>query len=79
MKDKIKAIQNAPTDEDIKIELLDALMRVTCQEYKIWANERDDLLLSCMGIEGWCADVENVMPTDIWERFVIDMKDKFKK
>jgi hypothetical protein len=32
-----------------------------------------------MGIEGWCADVENVMPTDIWERFVIDMKDKFKK
>ena len=78
MKDKIKAILYADTDIDIKIDLLDALIRTTCQEYKDWACERDVLILSSMGVEGFADDIAGVMPTDIWKRFVLDTQIKYK-
>jgi len=77
MKDKILAILNAQTDQDIKVDLLDAIMRVACQEYKTWACERDDLIMS-VGIEAFSDDCY-LPPTDVWERFVIAMKEKYKK
>ena len=78
MKDKILAILNAQTDQDIKVDLLDTLMRVTAQEYKTFSNERDELLFSVGGLNLFEADC-NLPPTELWERFVIAMKEKYKK
>ncbi len=78
MKEKIKAILYADTDIDIKIDLLDALLRVACQEFKIWACERDMLILSSGGLQGFDDD-SYLLPTDIWERFILDTQSKYKK
>jgi hypothetical protein len=79
MKEKLLAIIRADTDEDIKVDLLESVMRMTSQEYKTWACQRDVMILSCMGLNGFADDVEGILPTDVWERFVIDMKEKYKK
>ena len=78
MKDKILAILNAQTDQDIKVDLLDTLMRVTAQEYKKWANDRDSLLFDAGGLDLFMDDCY-LPPTDVWQRFVIAMKEKYKK
>ncbi len=77
MKEKIRAILTANCDYDIKIDLLDALIRVTAQEFKTWAVERDDLIMS-IGVEAFADDC-SLLPTEIWERFVLDTQSKFKK
>jgi hypothetical protein len=48
---------------------------VACQEYKTWSVERDDLIMS-IGIKAFEDDCY-LLPTDIWERFVLDTQTKF--
>lgn len=78
MKDKILALINAPTDIEIKVELLEEYMKVCCEEYIVFNVERNDLLVGALGLDGFMDDILSVNKRELWERFKDYLNEKYK-
>ncbi len=74
MKEKIRAILRAELTQEGKIELLNSLLQTTSEKYKVWAVERDDLIMR-LGFQAFEDDC-SLPPTEIWERFINDLNNK---
>jgi len=77
MKDKIKAIFHADTDDDIKIDLLVELINEEvdketmnqCNSFLIFSANRNELLVDQLGLEGFIEDCQSTPTDQIWKYF----------
>ncbi len=78
MKHKLMAIIDNPCDSDIKAELLEELVKMCCEEYLSFSAERNDMLVSALGLEGFIEDIHSVSKKEIFEKFKDHLSEKYK-
>jgi len=78
MKHKLKAIIDAPCDAEIKAELLEEFVKACSEDYLIFTTDRNDMMVSLMGLHGFDEDAQTVDKTELWVRFKDYLTEKYK-
>ena len=78
MKDKLLAIIDAPCDDEIKVDLLEEYVKACCEEYIVFNVERNDLIISSMGIVGFFEDAAAITKRELFERFKDYLSEKYQ-
>ncbi len=78
MRNKLAAIIEAPTDTEIKVELLEEFIKICCEEYMFFNVERNDLIISSMGMLGFFEDAAAISKMELFDRFKDYLTEKYK-